>query len=154
MFFRTLIQLLHMPSKVESKNVQRFSYLVLKDQQIQILQFFYLSMFFKITLDQWSLSATSWDLNKFVFCVQNTSPRVERGTVRVKCHAKEHDIHVHVMVKPRPLNLGTSTLTISPTCLPHSCAHFKIILVYYFDVRSHSVRTWLHYFWSAVSWQW
>ena len=124
----------------------------IKRSAIQILQFFHLSMFFQDCIRPMVSLPPVGIFNKFVFCVQNTSPWVERGTVRVKCHAKEHNIHV--MVKPRPLNLGTSTLTISPTCLPHSCARSKIILVYYFDVRSHSVRTWLHYFRSAVSWQW
>ena len=46
---------------------------------------------------------------------------VERGTVRVKCLAQEHNTISQPGLKPGPLNPGTSALTMRPPCLHSGC---------------------------------
>jgi len=52
------------------------------------------------------------------FAITHLYTWVERGMVRMKCLAQEHNIHVHNVPRPgrepRPLNLETSALTMSP----------------------------------------
>ena len=54
-----------------------------------------------------------------IYVVTHLYPRVERGTMRVKCLAQQHSAwRGH---QPRLLDVGSSTLTISSVYLPGKC---------------------------------